>query len=67
MVLYQIFDIDQCFKIFFFTYYFMRFKFVFVQKEWRQFKQQKLLLFLDVIPFNNFEIFLMKDNPFFLH
>ena len=35
----------------------MRFKFVFVQKEWRQFKQQKLLLFLDVIPFNNFENF----------
>ena len=57
MVLYQIFDIDQCFKKFFFTYCFMRFKFVFVQKEWRQFKQQKLLLFLDVIPFNNFEFF----------
>ena len=37
--------------------FFIWFKFVFVLREWRQFKQQKSLAFFDVIPLNNADYF----------
>ena len=54
-------------KVFIFTYFFMRFNFFFILKEWIQFKWLEIPLLSDVIPLNDTDNFLLQVNAIFLH